>query len=271
MHQLFHSLTLALFLINTAQSQNKQVRDDFNKLFENAGVSGSFSLYDLKKETYILTNPDQFTRPFTPASTFKICNSLIGLETGVIEDEDFVIKWDGIKRTMNKWNKDHDLKTAYKNSNVPYYQELARRVGNERMYQWLSKAKYGNADTSGGIDRFWLDGGLRVTPEQQIDFLKRLYSNELPFSRRSVEIVKRIMIEEEHPDYTLRTKTGWGEQDGESIGWYVGYVTTIENVYFFATCLQSAKPDESFANNRKSITRAVLTGLHVIPPSAEKK
>jgi len=268
---LYHSFAIALFFVTTAQPQTMQIREDFNKLFEDAGVPGSFSLYDLKNGSYVLTNPDQFKQPFTPASTFKICNSLIGLETGVIEDENFVIKWDGVERSIKAWNADQDLKTAYKNSTVPYYQELARRVGPERMYRLLSKAGYGNADTSGGLDRFWLDGGLRVTPEEQIDFLRRLYNNELPFSRRSIEIVKRIMIEEEHPEYTFRTKTGWGKQEGENVGWYVGYVTTKSNVYFFATCIQSPRPDEAFARNRKSITRTILNNLQAIPLPVGKK
>jgi len=271
MQRFLHTFTVALFLVTPAQPQITQVREDLNKLFKDAGVSGSFSLYDMKKDTYILTNPGQFKEPFTPASTFKICNSLIGLETGVIKDENFVIKWDGVERSIKKWNKDHDLKTAFKNSNVPYYQDLARRVGPERMYSLLTKANYGNADTSGGIDRFWLDGGLRVTPEQQIDFLRRLYNNELPFSKHSVEIVKKIMIEEERPGYTLGAKTGLGEQQGKSIGWYVGYVMTKSDVYFFATCLQSTKPDDGFASNRKSITMTILNDLQVIPPPVGKK
>ena len=267
---LLRSFTLTFFLLAAAQAQTTEVRGEFDKLFENAGVTGSFSMYDLKKDTYTLCHPEQFRNQFTPASTFKICNSLIGLESGVIKDENFVIKWDGVERSIKKWNKDHDLKTAYKNSSVPYYQELARRVGPERMYLLLNKAGYGNADTSGGLDRFWLDGGLRVSPQQQIDFLKRLYENKLPFSKRSMDIAKRIMIEEESAQYTLRTKTGLGEQDGRTIGWYVGYVTTMDNVYFFATCIQSTKPDEKFAVSRKSITRSILTTLEVLPSEINK-
>ena len=111
---------LLFFTFASAHPQERHVHDEFTKLFDDADVSGSFSLYDLKSDVYILTNPDQFNRPFTPASTFKICNSLIGLETGVITDEKFVIKWDGVERRVKAWNADQDLKTAYKNSIVPY-------------------------------------------------------------------------------------------------------------------------------------------------------
>jgi beta-lactamase class D len=119
-------------------------------------------------------------------------------------------------------------------------------------------------DTSGGIDLFWLDGGMRVTPEQQLDFLQRLHRNSLPFSKRSIEIVKKIMIEEETPSYTLRTKTGWAEEGDTSIGWYVGYITKGNDAYFFATCIQTAKPDSAFPTRRKSITRRILANLEIL-------
>ena len=258
---------LLAFLVPLAVgvAQQKVIRDDFTKLFERYKVSGSFVLYDLKQDKYLICNESQFNQQFSPASTFKICNSLIGLETGVIKDENFVIKWDGIVRRAVEWNKDQDLKTAFKNSTVPYYQELARRVGGKRMKYWLNKAKYGNADTSGGIDRFWLDGGMRITPEQQIGFLVRLYKNQLPFSQRSMDIVKRIMIAQDSVGYVLRAKTGLTEQDGKNIGWYVGYLENPAGVYFFSTCLQCADQDNpEFAIARKGITLTIFRALGLI-------
>jgi len=255
---------LLMLAISGAYSQTFETKDEFKKYFDEAGVQGSFAVYDLKRDRYVLINSEQFEQPFVPASTFKICNSLIGLETGVIPNEHFVLKWDGMKRQVVSWNADQDLQTAYKNSTVWYYQELARRVGGKRMKIWLAKANYGNSDTSGGIDLFWLTGGLRVTPMEQIDFLKRLHQDQLPFSDRSVRIVKKIMVEEQTPDYTLRTKTGWGEQAGQNVGWYIGYVTKKDNDYFFATCIQTSDPDEGFPKYRKTITRKILTELGVI-------
>lgn len=263
---------VGLVLMNaTSIGQTKDIHNEFKKYFDKTKVQGSFSLYDLKSDKFIIYNEKQFKQGFTPASTFKICNSLIGLETGVIPDEKFVIKWDGVKRERAAWNADQDLKTAYKNSTVPYYQELARRVGKERMKMWLDKANYGNRDTSGGIDRFWLDGGMRVTPEQQLDFLGRLHKNQLPLSKRSVDIVKKIMIEEETPEFTLRTKTGWGQQEGKDIGWYVGYVEKKDNTYFFATCIQIVKADEAFPKHRRTIARNILSTLGILPNEMRAK
>ena len=261
------ALLFAILLSCSAfgQKPNVVLRDDLKKHFEPFAVQGSFALYDLRADKWTVCNKAQLTQSFIPASTFKICNSLIALETGVIKDENSVIKWDRVRRSNPNWNADHDLKTAFKNSTVWYYQELARRIGGQRMKYWLEKAGYGNKDTSGGIDKFWLTGGLRVTPEQQIHFLKRLYDGAMPFSKRSMEIVKRIMIAKDTVTYTLRAKTGWSDQNGLDIGWYVGYVQTKSDVYFFATCLQRPISDDmSFTRARIDITLGILKELGII-------
>lgn len=246
------------------------IRTDLEVYYDKFGVDGSFALYDNSKSSYVLYNPDQFEHPFTPASTFKICNSLIGLETGVIADADFVIPWDSVPRNPI-WDKDHDLRNAFKNSTVWYYQELARRVGRSRMKHWLDTVHYGNADTSGGIDKFWLTGGLRITPKEQLDFLKRLHDNTLPCSQRSMDIVKSIMIVRDTLGSVLRGKSGWGTQDGQEIGWFVGYVEVGDRVYYFANCVQadsaSMNDTESsirFDRSRRGIVYGVLEGMGII-------
>ena len=250
---------ILIFLISCNKKQTTEINSDFKKYYDRYNVEGTFALYDQKNNKYILYNPEQFRQEFIPASTFKICNSLIGLETGIIKDENFVIKWDCVQRKNPNWNGDQDMKTAFKNSTVWYYQELAKRVGGKQMKHWLDTADYGNADTSGGIDKFWLTGGLRITPEQQIDFLKRLQKNELPFSKRSVEIVKKIMIARDTPGYIIREKSGWGVQDNKDIGWYTGYLETNDNVFYFANCIQTGNPDnKEFANARIDIVYSIV-------------
>jgi beta-lactamase class D len=239
--------------------QKDEIRNDFKKYYDQQGVEGSFVLYDQKNDKYIFYNKQQFQQGFSPASTFKICNSLIGLETGVIKDENYVIPWDSVVRQNAKWNKDHDLKTAYKNSTVWYYRELARRVGGEKMKYWLDKSQFGNSDTSGGVDLFWLRGGLRVTPEQQIDFLRRLRNDKLPFSKRTTDIVKKIMIAKDTLGYVLRAKSGWADDDKKSTGWYVGYIETKNNVYYFSNCIQTQDFDKAKA--RIEITDQILDEL----------
>lgn len=264
--QAYLILLFGIFILSACIDKSTiEVRDDFKTHYDQFHVSGSFVLYDPQADSYIFYNPDQITQTFSPASTFKICNSLIGLETGVLQDENTVIQWDSVVRQNAKWNSDQDLKTAFKNSTVWYYQELARRIGGEQMQYWLSKANYGNADTSGGIDQFWLTGGLRISPQQQITFLQQLHDNQLPFSQRSMDIVKNIMIAKQTPEYTLRAKTGWCGKSDMDIGWYVGYLETSDNVYYFANCIQSTdlnNPD--FANARMEIVYLILQDLQLI-------
>ncbi|MEY4278329.1 MAG: hypothetical protein RL377_333 [Bacteroidota bacterium] len=264
--QIIFLLTLAVFGLTSCKlKQTIEIRDDFKKYYDKFNVEGSFVFYNQKKHKYIVYNQLQSKQGFTPASTFKICNSLIGLETGVINDENFVIPWDSITRKIQNWNSNQDLKSAFKYSTVWYYQELARRVGAQRMKFWLDKSNYGNANMTGGIDKFWLTGELRVSPEQQIDFLRRLHDNKLPFSQRSIDIVKRIMIRKDTLNYTIRAKTGWGVQDNKDIGWYVGYVETKENVYYFSNCVQSADlNNKDFVNSRIDIVYLILEDLKVI-------
>jgi beta-lactamase class D len=254
-------LILVLVLVGIAfrLKHTEEIRDDFKKYYDQQGVEGSFALYDQNNDKFTFYNKEQFKQAFSPASTFKICNSLIGLESGVIKDENFIIAWDSVVWANAKWNQDHDLKTAYKNSTVWYYRELARRVGREKMKYWIDKAQYGNADTSGGVDLFWLNGGLRVTPEQQIEFLKRLRNDNLPFSKRSIDIVKRIMIAKDTLGYVLRAKSGWADDDKKSTGWYIGYIETKGNVYYFSNCIQTPNFDKAGA--RIAITDQILHEL----------
>ncbi len=266
-------ITIAITLLSCSSERKKEnlkikldvVRNDFESFFIQNEVKGSFVLYDENKDLFTFVNQDQFQTEFTPASTFKICNSLIGLETGGIKDQNFVIKWDNVVRQRPEWNVDHDLKTAFKNSTVWYYQELARRVGGDKMKFWLNKCNYGNTDTTGGIDRFWLTGGLRITPEKQLDFLRKLKNNQLPFSQRSMDITKEIMISKDTSNYILRTKTGWGEDENQMVGWYIGYIEKENNTYYFATCIQTTDFDDpGFAKKRLEITNNILGELNLL-------
>ena len=253
-------------LFSCRQKQTIEVRNEFKTYYDRFGVDGSFLLYDPQNKKYIIYNHEQTKQFYTPASTFKICNSLIGLESNTIKDENFVIPWDSITRNP-VWDKDHNLKTAFENSVVWYYQELARRVGGQEMKYWIDKANYGNADTSGGIDKFWLEGGLRISAYQQIDFLQRLYENQLPFSSRSTDILKKIMIDKATLQYVVRGKTGWGGQDHKEIGWFVGWLENKGEIYYFSNMVQMPDTSTNYVNfdvSRKEIAYDILHDLKLI-------
>jgi beta-lactamase class D len=206
-------------------------------------------------------NEERLDSAFLPASTFKIINSMIALETEVIKDENEIIKWDSIDRGNDNWNRDQNLESGLKYSAVWFYQELARRIGEERMKYWVEASDYGNKNINGGIDVFWLRGDIRISSNQQIDFLKKLYFNQLPFSQKNQEIVKRIMIVDQTADYTIRAKTGWAARIDNQIGWYVGYLEKGENVYFFTVNIDIKNSDD--AAKRKIIVSKILDHLQL--------
>lgn len=260
-------LILLLVLISTSSFNilpKDVIRSDFKKHYTKFNVQGSFIIYSKNEDEYTFYNKAQTSESFTPASTFKICNSLISLDSKVIKDENEVIKWDGKERQNPAWNHDTDMRSAFKNSTVWFYQELAKRVGETQMKSLIEKAQYGNCNISGGIDAFWLSGGLRISPIQQIEFLKRLDNGRLPFSKSSMAILKDIMIVDNKSNYVIRAKTGSGKQDGKYIGWYVGYVTTKNNVFYFSNCIQSTEKNPDFNNARIEIANTILDELGIL-------
>lgn len=238
---------------------------NFKQHFDRLEIDGSIIIYDRDRDQFYQHNSSRNETAFLPASTYKIPHSLIALETGVIQDDVDVLTWDGIERGFDSspypvWNQDLNLRLAYKHSAVWFYQVLARRIGHQTMQNYVTKIEYGNQNIGNKTDlnRFWLSGKLKITPKQQIAFLRRLYDNDLPFSQHNIDLVKDIAIAEQTPDYTLRAKTG----TTSDIAWYVGYLEQNDNVYFFATNLDHNLENVSAA--RLAVTRLCLQDLGLL-------
>ena len=268
-------LLLMIMAGGTVVTANAQ---DLSLFFKD--TKGAFVLYDLKNDRYIRHNEERCRERFSPKSTFKIPNSLIGLETGAVGDADFVIPWNRQKYPpqdnwdqypFKHWGQDHTLRSAIKYSVVWYYRELALRVGSQRMKKLVRAFKFGNQNLSGGIDNFWLNGGMKISADEQVEFLKKLYAGRLPVSKRSTEIVKDILVLEKTPTYTLSAKTGGGSiAKGTLIGWFVGYVETQGNVYFFATNIEGSSYAE-IREKRIDVTKRILAELGVLPKQEDAK
>jgi len=235
---------------------------DYQKIFTGFHVKGTFLLYDLNNDTYSVYDKERLDKAFLPASTFKILNSLIALETGAIKDQCETIEWDRRTWRFDEWNQDQTLQSAFRNSVVWAYQELARRIGRKLMQYWVDKADYGNRDISDEIDTFWLQGELRISARQQLEFLKKLYKNQLPFSQRNMDIVKEIMMVEQEGKYMLRGKTGWVSRGTPQIGWFVGWLEKANNVYFFALNIDIVKRQD--VNARIGLAKEVFKQLKLI-------
>ena len=223
--RLFYLLPFAFLALGSCKRARIIEHKDWEHFFTEAGVSnGCFMLRDHTHESIHYYNQKRCLQRLTPASTFKIFNSLVGLETGVAQDDNFVIPWDSVVRWNPDWNHSMTMREAFKVSNVAYYQELARRIGKKNMQYYLDTVQYGNKSMGNSVDSFWLDNSLLISADEQVGFLKRLYFEELPFTTRSQSIVKSMMLREDSNDNRLYYKTGTGRTpQGTWVIWIVGF------------------------------------------------
>ena len=242
---------------------NVDVDDSLGKYFKDNNVEGCFGLFNNGNGKFTIYNLDRYKdSSFLPASTFKIVNSLIGLQTGILPNTQLVIKWDGVTRRFPDWNKDLTMYEAFKVSAVPYYQEVARRIGKDTMQSWLDSLHYGTAKIKTRIDSFWLDNSLKISPDEELGLVKKLYFNQLPFYSAYQDTVKRLMLFEDKPAYRLSYKTGWGQKEnGNQLGWMVGWIEENKHPYLFVLNLESKDKNLDMPGVRMKILKDILTQL----------
>ncbi len=251
-----------LISVSSCSVNRAKVDDSLKKYFDENKVEGCFTMLSNSDGKVTVYNLKMDTTRYTPAYTFKIVNSLIGLETGVITDEKMVIKWDGIKRVNEEWNKDLTMEQAFKVSSVPYYQEVARRIGKDTMQLWLDSLSYGNKNIGNKIDSFWLDNHLKISADEQLGFVKRLYFDQLPFQKRTQQLVRDAMLQEDNTSYSLSYKTGSGfDENKNAIGWVVGWIEENKHPYFFVTMVKSADAAIDMKAAQLNITKGILKQL----------
>lgn len=240
----------------------RSVADDkLSRYFQ--GYDGAFVLFDLKKDDYVIYNDANSKRRVSPDSTYKIESSLVGLETGALADENTGMKWDGTVYPFEPWNRDQTLASAMASSVSWYFQKVDSQVGLTLVDRYLKETGYGNHDLSGGIRDFWGESSLKISPLEQVEFLRKFYRYELPFSRRNIDIVKQTIKLAEEGQGTLYGKTGTGIVNGKNInGWFVGYVERSDGTYIFATNIQGK--DRADGANARKITLSILKGFHIL-------
>ena len=265
--RLFASLLVSALLGAPGASAQPAITtlDAISRHVEATGFAGTVLVHDLSTDQYLAGDAALAQQRFIPASTFKIFSALVALETGVIADISTVMPWDGVVRGRTELNQDLTLLEGFRLSALPHFQALVREIGAQRMQQHIDAVGYGNRDISGGIDQFWLTGALRISPLEQVQFLQRLYRNELPFSQRSMDLVKTLMLSEDTPQQRIRSKTGLAVLEGdENTGWWVGWVESDAGVRFFASVLQAKAPDDTFIPARQAVARAALDEVRYV-------
>ena len=275
--KILYWLSLCFVLLSCVDRNTKSVMKDttkvqqtvvpeFQAILDSAQVKGAILIYDLEVDQWYSNNFNWAKKGQLPASTFKIPNSVIAIETGVVRNESTLFRWDGEPRALKNWEQDLTLRDAFYFSCVPCYQEVARDIGVKTMKEYLGKLDYGEMKVdSTNIAIFWLEGESRINQFRQIDFLKRLYLSELPISKRTVSIMKRMMVMETNGTYTLSGKTGWSISNNQNNGWFVGYLETQDKVYFFATNIEPSGTfdRDHFIRIRKDVTYKAFRELGI--------
>ena len=264
------SVCVFVSVLYSCSPNNVEEDKSLGKYFTENKVVGCFGLYNNATNEFTFYNKKRFTdSSFLPASTFKIVNSLIGLQTGVISSDSMIIKWDGVKRNVEEWNKDLSMYEAFRVSAVPYYQEVARRIGKDRMEYWMDTVNYGAGpkDTAfrirTAIDSFWLDNTLKITPDEELGLVKMLYFDQLPFFKTYQEKIKKAMLFESTTMYRLAYKTGWGrKENGDHLAWAVGWVEENNHPYFFVLNFESPDVNADIPSIRMKILKGILTELN---------
>ena len=226
-----------LFISMTAVAADSLSDDqDILEILKKNNVQGTMIIASENNQVTYVYNTKRANLRISPASTFKIANSIVAIEKGTLKDQYEIIKWDGKKRFLNAWNQDHNLKTAFRTSCVWCYQKLAKKIGKKHYLKYLAHLNYGNHFVGQDVTNFWLkEEKLQITPLEQINFLQRIYHKKLPISAKTYDILQDIMLEEATANYKIYSKTGAATKDWIGHGWYVGYITSKERSWFFAT------------------------------------
>jgi beta-lactamase class D len=257
------ALLLIVLVLTSCSPNNVKTDNGLKHFFDENNVNGTFALFNNGTGEFTIYNLKRYRdSSFLPASTFKIVNSLIGLQTGKITSDSMIIKWDGIERPNKAWNKDLSMYEAFRISAVPYYQEVARRVGKDTMQYWLDSLSYGTKKIKSTIDSFWLDNSLKITPDEELGLVKKLYFNQLPFFDTYENVVKRAMLFEDNANYKLSYKTGWGNREnGEELAWVVGWIEENKHPYFFVLNFETADHDADIPAIRMKMLKGILKQL----------
>lgn len=236
---------------------------ELRALFDASKIDGTLVLASLDGREYIHNDSRSKIR-YTAASTFKIPNTLIGLQEGVLVDETSIFTWDKIDRAISTWNSDQTLQSAFRVSCVWCYQQLASKIGKDSYRKYLSSMQYGELAEPFLQTNFWLDGSLTISAVEQITFLKKVYRREFPFSKKAYDVLTTVMKESSNRSGTLYAKTGFTGAAQPSIGWYVGYVQKADQVWFFA--LNMRMRGEADLETRRTLVQQALKikGIHAV-------
>ena len=233
---------------------------DFSKYF--GKYEGSFVLYDLGNDAWSIHDIEHATLRVAPDSTYKIYDALFGLEEGVITPEDSFIAWDGENYPFEAWNADQTLQSAMSSSVNWYFQSVDEQLGTTSVYVYIKEIGYGNKNMSGDFSTYWMESSLKISPIEQVELLTQLQNNNFGFAPENINAVKDSICLSSSDAGTFYGKTGTGRVDGQDVnGWFIGYIETADNTYFFATNIGA--DSDATGGNATEITMSILSDMNI--------
>lgn len=221
---------------------------------------GVFVLHSRNTDTYLVSDTDKALQRCSPESTYKIYSALFALDQGIITPEENTLLWNGQQWPFPAWNQDQTLSHAMQASANWYFQDLDQHTGLLRLNRYFHELSYGNEDLSSGLDSYWMDGSLKISPLEQVQLLDNLWNNRLDFSSSHIQAVKDALLLETRGSCRLYGKTGTGAKEGkDAVGWFVGVLETPDDTYSFACCLRSQ--DSSKGTTAANLSLELLSPL----------
>lgn len=193
----------------------------------------------------------------SPASTFKIAISLMGYDSGVLKDLHAPVLpfQPGYVDWRAEWRQPTDPARWMKYSVIWYSQQSVHALGEARFQRYAGDFNYGNHDVSGnpgkhdGMDWAWINSSLRISPQEQLTFLRKLVNHQLPVSKRAVEMTSQLLLQEQRPGgWEIHGKTGSGSpvkadggyDESRNSGWFVGWAIKDGRTVVFARLIDEA-------------------------------
>ena len=233
---------------------------DFSKYF--GKYEGSFVLYDLRNDVWSIHDIKHATLRVAPDSTYKIYDALFGLEEGVITPQDSFIAWNGENYPFEAWNADQTLQSAMASSVNWYFQSVDEQLGTTSVYDYIKEIGYGNKNMSGDFSTYWMESSLKISPIEQVELLTQLQNNNFGFAPENINAVKDSICLSSSDAGTFYGKTGTGRVDGQDVnGWFIGYIETADNTYFFATNIGA--DSDATGGNATEITMSILSDMNI--------
>ena len=223
---------------------------------------GCFVLFDATTDSWQIYNKVMAQKRISPDSTYKIYSALLGLENRYITSASSEMTWNGQEYPIAAWNANQNLTTAFQNSVNWYFQSLDQVAGLKTLEDFYTYINYGNHDLSGGVSSFWAESSLKISPIEQVEMLQRLYINDFNFDADNIQTVKNALLLSSTADGNLYGKTGTGNINGENIsGWFIGYVETSDNTYFFA--LNIGATENATGSKASDIALSILSDMNI--------